>query len=114
MTRQSVKCKSEHPKGDTPGVIIGDPSKTKKGVVVLQEWWGLNDQIQDEAELIAKQAEVVALVPDLYRGEKATDNEQAGHLMNNLDWPGAIKDIKAAVLHLKSLGCKKVKGSIIN
>ena len=36
----------------------------------------------------------------------ATDNEAAGHLMNNLDWPGAVKDIQACAQYLKEKGCK--------
>ena len=45
---------------------------------------------------------------DLYRGQVATDNEHAGHLMNNLDWPGAVKDIQGAAKYLLSKGCTKV------
>lgn len=48
------------------------------------------------------------LLTDLYRGQVATDNEQAGHLMNNLDWPGAVKDIQGAAKYLISQGCTKV------
>jgi carboxymethylenebutenolidase len=71
-------------------------------LVVLQEWWGINQQIQDEAKEIAEKGDFVALVPDLYRGKVATDNEEAGHLMNNLDWPGAVQDIAGimvAIVH---------------
>ena len=68
----------------------------------------MNDQIQQEAEDIGRQGGFVTIVPDLYRGKVAVDNEQANHEMSNLDWPGAVKDIQAAVLHLKQLGCKKV------
>ncbi|ESO84352.1 hypothetical protein LOTGIDRAFT_67491, partial [Lottia gigantea] len=78
------------------------------GVIILQEWWGINQQIQDEAADIAARGEFSALCPDLYRGQVATDNENAGHLMNNLDWPGAIKDIQACAKFLLSNGCKKV------
>jgi len=48
------------------------------------------------------------LVPDFYRGKVATDREEAGHLMNDLDWQGAAKDVSGAAQYLKSLGCKKV------
>ena len=94
MLVENVKFASEHAKGKCPAVLIkGKDSNTTRGLVVLQEWWGLNQQIQDEAKEIAERGDFVALVPDLYRGELATDNEHAGHLMNNLDWAGAVKDI---------------------
>ena len=94
MLVENVKFASEHGKGECPAVLIkGKDSNTTRGLVVLQEWWGLNQQIQDEAKEITERGDFVALVPDLYRGELATDNEHAGHLMNNLDWPGAVKDI---------------------
>ena len=47
-------------------------------------------------------------MPDLYRGNVATDNERAGHLMSNLDWQGAVQDIQGAVNYLKSKGVEKV------
>ncbi len=66
-------------------------------------------QIKEEAEDIHKRGDFTVLVPDLYRGKIATDHETAGHYMNDLDWPGAIKDIKGAVQHLVAQGCGKVR-----
>ena len=105
MLVENVKFPSENAKGECPAVFIkGKDSSTTRGLVVLQEWWGLNQQIQDEAKEIAERGDFVALVPDLYRGEIATDNEHAGHLMNNLDWPGAVKDITGNYVSCKALG----------
>lgn len=44
----------------------------------------------------------------LYRGKVGLDTAEAQHLMDGLDWPGAIKDIRASVNWLKSNGSKKV------
>ncbi|XP_070209240.1 protein usf-like isoform X2 [Littorina saxatilis] len=107
-TMSKISVPSDNAAGPVPAVLFGDPSKTKRGVVVLQEWWGLNQQIQDEAKQIAEEGTFVTIVPDLYRGKLATDNEAAGHLMGNLDWPGAVKDIEGCVRYLKEKGCKKV------
>lgn len=107
MSQTKVSFKSENKLGDCPGVMVGDSKTTNKGLVVIQEWWGLNDQIVEEAALISTSG-FVTLTPDLYRGKIATDNEQAGHLMSNLDWPGAVADIKGAIAYLKSVGCVKV------
>lgn len=108
MGREKVTFDSENKAGKCEGVLQGDFATTKKGLIVLQEWWGLNEQIQDEAVLIGNQGSFITLVPDLYRGKVATDNEAAGHLMNNLDWPGAVADIKGAAKFLLSKGCTSV------
>ncbi|XP_053382146.1 protein usf-like isoform X2 [Mercenaria mercenaria] len=103
-----IQFKSENAQGDCPGILHGDVSKTKKGVIVLQEWWGINDQIKDEAKDIGERGNFVTLVPDLYRGKSAIDKEGAGHLMSTLDWQGAVKDIQGAARYLLGLGCTKV------
>jgi carboxymethylenebutenolidase len=66
------------------------------GVVVIQEWWGLVDHIRDVCDRLAR-AGFVALAPDLYRGETATDPDAAGRLMMGLEIPRAARDLDAAV-----------------
>ena len=48
------------------------------------------------------------IVPDVYRGKSPVNREEAGHCKKNLDWDGAIENIKACKDHLKSLGCEKI------
>ncbi|XP_069105921.1 protein usf-like [Argopecten irradians] len=108
MASTRPKFPSQNLMGDCPYVMSGDPSNTKKGLIVLQEWWGLNDQIQNEAEMIGNMGNFVTIVPDLYRGKIAIDHETAGHYMGDLDWPGAVKDIAGAAQKLKSMGCEKI------
>ena len=74
------------------------------GMVVIQEWWGLNDQIRGVADRLAA-AGYRALVPDLYRGRQALEANEAEHLMNDLDFgDAASQDIRGAVQHLKATG----------
>jgi carboxymethylenebutenolidase len=78
------------------------------GIVVIQEWWGLNDQIKSVAQRFAD-AGYRALVPDLYRGSVALDAAEAQHLMEGLDFAGAAsQDIRGAVQYLKATGSSKV------
>src|SRR5687767_3747577 len=71
------------------------------GVVVIQEWWGLNDQIRGVANRLSA-AGYRALVPDLYRGKVGLDTKEAEHLMNSLDFSDAAgQDVRGAVQHLK-------------
>jgi carboxymethylenebutenolidase len=70
-------------------------------IVVIQEWWGLNDQIRGVADRLA-QSGYLALVPDLYRGKMTVEQEEAHHLMSGLDFgDAASQDIRGAVQHLK-------------
>lgn len=85
-----------------PGDASGAP-----GVVVIQEWWGLNEQIRGVADRLAA-AGYRALVPDLYRGQSTLEAEEANHLMTGLDFgQAASQDIRGAVQHLKQ-GSPKV------
>jgi carboxymethylenebutenolidase len=70
-------------------------------IVVIQEWWGLNDQIRGVADRLA-QAGYLALVPDLYRGKSTVEAEEAHHLMSGLNFgDAASQDIRGAVQYLK-------------
>ena len=75
-------------------------------VVVIQEWWGLNDQIRGVADRIAR-AGYTALVPDLYRGKSTVEAEEAHHLMSNLNFgDAASQDVRGAVQYLKASHAK--------
>jgi carboxymethylenebutenolidase len=77
-------------------------------VVVIQEWWGLNDQIKGVADKLAA-AGYRALVPDLFRGKVALDAPEAEHLMTNLNFGDAAgQDARGAVQYLKASGSRKV------
>ena len=73
----------------------------KPAIVVIQEWWGLNDWVKSRADRFAKQG-YVALAVDLYRGKVATDPDTAHQLMRGLPEDRAIRDLKAAVANLRS------------
>ena len=78
------------------------------GIVVIQEWWGLNDQIRGVASKLAA-AGYRALVPALYRGKVALEANEAEHLMHGLDFAAAAgQDVRGAVQYLKATGSAKV------
>ena len=85
-----------------PGYLAAPKAgSSAPGFVVIQEWWGLNDQIKNTADRLAE-AGYRALVPDLYRGKVATAADEANHMMTNLNFPDAAgEDIRGAVQHLK-------------
>jgi carboxymethylenebutenolidase len=79
------------------------------GLVLVQEWWGLNDHIRDLADRFAA-AGFVTLAPDLYHGKSTKDPGEAMTLMQALDGKQALADIAAATQHL--LGHERVNGKI--
>ncbi|BAT92154.1 uncharacterized protein HKW66_Vig0217650 [Vigna angularis] len=79
------------------------------GIVVIQEWWGVDYEIKNHAVKISQLGTgFKALIPDLYRGKVGLDVAEAQHLMDGLDWQAAVKDISASVNWLKANGSKKV------
>ena len=104
---QTVSYK--RPDGKSVNGYLAEPKagSNAPGVVVIQEWWGLNDQIRGVADRMAA-AGYRALVPDLYRGKSALEAKEAEHLMNGLNFADAAgQDVRGAVQHLKSTGSKK-------
>ena len=96
------------PDGGTCSGFYVEPAggTSAPGIVVIQEWWGVNDQIKGVARRLAD-AGYRALVPDLYRGKIGVDAEEAEHLMNQLDFvDAASQDVRGAVMHLKAAGSK--------
>ncbi|MBV8031183.1 MAG: dienelactone hydrolase family protein [Betaproteobacteria bacterium] len=98
------------PDGKSVNGYLAEPKEGAKapGIVVIQEWWGLNDQIKGVAGKLAA-AGYRALVPDLYRGKVALEANEAKHLMEGLNFGDAAgQDVRGAVQFLKSSGSPKV------
>lgn len=74
--------------------IPNDPSG--KAVLVIQEWWGLNDHIKDIATRYADEG-FVAIAPDLYRGTLATNPTEAGEMMQALAIEDGLDTIKNCI-----------------
>jgi carboxymethylenebutenolidase len=98
----------KRPDGQSVEGYLAEPlASAAPGVVVLQEWWGVNEQIRGVADRFAA-AGYVALVPDLYRGKSTVEAAEAEHLMTNLNFGDAAgQDVRGAVQYLKSR-CAKV------
>jgi len=81
--------------GKTKG-YLAMAGQGRPGVVIIQEWWGLNDQICGVADRFAR-AGYNALAPDLYKGRLTTEPDEANHLMTGLDFPAAThQDLRGA------------------
>lgn len=72
------------------------------GIVVIQEWWGLVPHIKDVAERFAREG-FIALAPDLYHGQAASEPDEARKLAMELDRDAAVAEIVAAMRYLERL-----------
>lgn len=98
----------KRPDGQSVNGYLAEPAQAAgaPAVVVIQEWWGMNDQIRGVADRMAA-AGYVALVPDLYRGKSTVEAEEAHHLMSALNFgDAASQDIRGAVQYLKGRAAK--------
>jgi carboxymethylenebutenolidase len=92
------------PDGQAVQGYLAEPAQPAgaPAVVVIQEWWGINEQIRGVADRLAS-AGYFALVPDLYRGKSTLEAEEAHHLMTGLNFgDAAAQDIRGAVQYLKT------------
>jgi carboxymethylenebutenolidase len=85
------------------GYLARPPAGSGPGVIVVQEWWGLDSSMKETADRLAA-AGFVALAPDLYHGELAGHDEmdKAAQLMQSLPPDRAARDMSGAVDFLAS------------
>ncbi len=70
--------------GDAQGYFIKSKTKSNKWLFVIQEWWGLNDNIKKEAETFAQElGDVNILALDMYDGKVASTPDSAGAYMRS-------------------------------
>lgn len=95
--------------GPTTAYVARPDEGGEKTVIVIQEWWGLNDHIKDIAGRYAAEG-FTAIAPDLYRGKLATNPKEAGEMMNALAIEDGLDTIKntvdaaAAAFNVKHFG----------
>src|ERR1700757_5474634 len=70
-------------------------------LIVIHEWWGLNDWVKEQASKLADQG-YVALAIDLYRGKVATTPNEAHEFMGGVPQDRAARDLQAAFAYLQS------------
>jgi carboxymethylenebutenolidase len=101
---QSAGKMISYPSGpETVSGYLAAPQGTDKkpAVVVIHEWWGLNDFVKGKADHFSKEG-YVALAVDLYRGKVAPNADVAHEMMRGLPEDRALRDLQAAVAYLRS------------
>ncbi len=100
--------------GEMMSGYLAEPPAGKgngRGVVVIQEWWGLVPHITHVCDRFAAEG-YLALAPDLWRGERTTRPDEAARLFMALNVPRAEKDLRGAVAALIERGAKGKVGVV--
>jgi carboxymethylenebutenolidase len=82
--------------GETTAYVVQPDNHSGKAVILIHEWWGLNEHIKDIAGRYADEG-FVAIAPDLYRGKLAANPAEAGEMMNALALEDGLDTIKHAI-----------------
>lgn len=91
--------------------FLAAPRDTRRhrAIIVIHEWWGLNEWVKEQAEKLAANG-YVALAVDLYQGKVTTDPSEARKLKRCLRQEHAIGDLKAAFAYQQgssTRGCRR-------
>lgn len=98
--------------GTAEGYLAKPASGKGPGVIVIQEWWGLNDNIKGIADRFAAEG-YLALAPDLYHGNVTAEPDEAGKMMMAMKMDEAAKDMAGAYDYLqKHVACTGKVGSV--
>jgi carboxymethylenebutenolidase len=82
--------------GSTTAYVAIPDSDTNRAVLVIQEWWGINENIKDIANGWCAEG-FLAIAPDLYRGKIAKNADEAGEMMHDLQIDDGIDTILNAM-----------------
>jgi carboxymethylenebutenolidase len=87
-------------RGATTAFVARPDADTSAAVLLIQEWWGINDHIRDLAGRYANGG-YLCVAPDLYRGKLAQNGEEASKLMHGLAVEDGMETIREAIAETK-------------
>ena len=98
MKTETLNLNTSH--GATTAYVARPETDTAAAVIVIHEWWGINDHIRDIAGRYANEG-FLCLAPDLFRGKIATNTDEASKLMNDLAIEDGLETIQEAMAEAK-------------
>jgi carboxymethylenebutenolidase len=106
MKTETLKLNTS--RGATTAYVTRPETEAAAAVILIHEWWGINDHIRDLAGRYTNEG-YVCLAPDLYRGTVAKDTEEAGKLMHSLATEDALEIISETMVAAdREFGAKKI------
>jgi len=94
MNVETLNLTTSH--GATTAYVARPHTEVDAGVILIQEWWGINDHVRDIARRYANEG-YLCVAPDLYRGRVAADTAEASALMNALAVEDGLETINRSV-----------------
>ena len=94
MRTETLEVQTEN--GASNAYVAFPDDVNDKAVVIIQEWWGLNDHIKDIAGRYADEG-FIGIAPDLYRGKVATNPDEASKMMQALASEDGLGTIKGSL-----------------
>ncbi|MFN2499919.1 MAG: dienelactone hydrolase family protein [Pyrinomonadaceae bacterium] len=88
-------------RGATTAHVALPENDSAAAVILIQEWWGINDHIRDIAGRYANEG-YLCLAPDLYRGKLAKNTEEAGQMMQALAIEDGMETIRQTIAEAKA------------
>src|SRR6266511_6437487 len=98
MKTETLNLNTLH--GATTAHVTRPDNDTFAAVILIQEYWGINDHIRDIASRYAKEG-YLCIAPDLYRGEVAKNTEEAAKLMQGLAIEDGLETIRETIAETK-------------
>ncbi|HKO96005.1 MAG TPA: dienelactone hydrolase family protein [Pyrinomonadaceae bacterium] len=94
MKTETLNLTTSH--GATTAYVARPETDTAAAVILIHEWWGINDHIRDIAGRYANEG-YLCVAPDLFRGKTAANPDEAAKLMNDLAIEDGVETIRAAI-----------------
>ncbi len=114
MTSKTRDIELKLASGRSVRAALARPGDAKApGLLLIHEWWGLNDEMRGVAVRMAD-AGFIALSVDLFEGEVASDADRARQLMTGLDAAKASETMKGWAGWMRSeVGCSGKVGALV-
>jgi carboxymethylenebutenolidase len=98
MKTETLNLQTSH--GATTAYVARPDNDTTAAVILIHEWWGINDHIRDLAGRYANEG-FLCVAPDLFRGKLAKDPEEAAKLMQGLAIEDGLETIRETISQAK-------------
>ena len=98
MKTETINVKTS--RRGTTAFVARPEGDTTAAILLIQEWWGINDHIRDIAGRYADEG-YLCIAPDLYRGKLAKDAEEASKLMHDLAIEDGMETIRETITQAK-------------
>ncbi|MDT4953491.1 MAG: carboxymethylenebutenolidase [Acidobacteriota bacterium] len=108
MTTETFNLETSNGQTTAHVALPEDANKKEAAIILIQEWWGINDHVRDLVGRYAKEG-YTSVAPDLYRGKLAKDTEEASRMMHELAIEDGMNTIERTIAEVRQrFGVEKI------